>query len=128
MDIAAAVVLIINGLAIAAIWTRDIVAGDQIDLSQGLLAARDPDSGTLFWPHWLAEYATAAAALAAGVGLFLDAAWAPILAGVAAGALLYTSVNSLGWALAKRDRFSYAVPMFQGVVAGAFVAIYLFVR
>ena len=51
MDVAAAVLMIAMGAAIAGVWTRDIVAGDKVDLSNGVFAARDPDAGTLFWPH-----------------------------------------------------------------------------
>ena len=41
---------------------------------------------------------------------------------VALGALAYSSLNSLGWALAERARFAYAVPMVVGLV-GALVSI-----
>jgi hypothetical protein len=46
---------------------------------------------------------------------------------VAAGALLYTSVNSLSWALSGRDRTAYAIPMVTGVVVGLFLVVHLFV-
>lgn len=128
MDVAVAVLMIVMGVAIAGTWTRDIVAGDQVDLTQGLFAARDPDDGRLFWPHWLAEYATAAALIAAGVGLTLDADWGGVLGALATGALIYTSTNSLGWAFARRDRLGYAFSMLAGVAVGVFVAIYLLVR
>ncbi len=120
--------MIVMGIAIAGVWTRDILAGDQIDLTHGVFAARDPDAGTLFWPHWLAEYATAAALIVAGVGLILDTHWAVVLGAVATGALLYTSINSLGWAFAQRERFGYAIPMLTGVAAGVFLAVYLLAR
>lgn len=128
MDVVAAVLMILNGVAIAGVWTRDILAGEKVDLSAGLFAARDADAGTIFWPHWLAEYATAGALIAAAVGLLIEASWATAMGGLAAGALLYTSMNSLGWALAERDRFAYAIPMFFGIVVGVFLAIYLLVR
>ncbi|MEX1288564.1 MAG: hypothetical protein AB1Z57_11550, partial [Acidimicrobiia bacterium] len=63
--------LALMGVGIAAIWTRDIVAGEQVDLSNGVFAAREP-SGSLLWPHWLAEYATAATLVAGGVGVIVD--------------------------------------------------------
>ena len=59
MVVAVAVFMLAMGVAIATVWTRDIVAGMQVDLSDGFFRARD-DAGTLFWPHWIAEYGTAA--------------------------------------------------------------------
>ena len=106
------------GLAIAGVWTRDILAGELVDLSQGLFRARDAESGTLFWPHWLAEYGTAGALLASAVGLVLDSSWAIGAALAALGALVYTSTNALGWALARRERYAYAVPMVTGALGG----------
>lgn len=120
-----AVLLLVMGLGIAGVWTRDILGSDHVDLGDGLFAARDPDSGSLFWPHWLAEYATAAGLVIGGVGLLADASWAGAVAGIAAGALLYTSVNSLGWALADPDRRPYAIPMFVGVVVAVIAIGYL---
>jgi len=128
MDELAAVLMILMGVAIAGVWTRDILAGEKIDLTHGIFAARDPDAGTLFWPHWLAEYATAAMLIAAAVGLLVDANWAAALGGLAIGALLYTSINSLAWALSKGDRLGYAVPMLAGVAVGLFVAVHLVTR
>lgn len=118
METVIAVSLLIMGVGIAGVWTRDIVSGEYVDVSMGLFAARDPDSGTLFWPHWLAEYGTAAALVISAVGLLADADWAKGLAGISAGALVYTSMNSLGWALSRRERFGYAVPMVAGFVVG----------
>ena len=120
--------MIAMGAAIAGVWTRDIVAGDKVDLSNGIVAARDPDAGTLFWPHWLAEYATAAALIAAAAGLLIDANWAGTLGGIATGALLYTSINSLAWSLAERERRPYAIPMLTGVAVGMILAIHLLTR
>ena len=114
--------MILMGVAIATIWTHDIVAGQKIDRSPGLLHARDED-GSLFWPHWLAEYATAVLLVVGGVGLLADTAWGRTVAGLALGALFYTSVNSLGWAFAEPDRYAYAVPMTAGVVVSVAGAI-----
>ena len=125
METAVAVSLMIMGAGIAGVWTRDILAAEYVDLSHGVFSARDPDSGTLFWPHWLAEYATAAALVAAAIGLLADAGWARPLAAMASGALLYTSTNSLGWALSRRDRLAYAVPMVAGLVVGVVACIFL---
>lgn len=128
MDEAAAVSMVVMGVAIAGLWTRDILAGVQVDLTSGIWAARDPDAGTLLWPHWLAEYATAAALIAAAFGLLLDTEWGATLGGIATGALLYTSVNSLAWTLSKPERRTYAVPMLAGVVVGLFLVVHLLTR
>lgn len=106
------------GVAIAAVWTRDLVSGARLDHGAGRLRAREPDSASLLLPHWIAEYATAASLLVGGGGLLGDRAWGREVALVAVGALVYTSVNSLGWALARTDRRSYAVPMAVGTVGG----------
>jgi len=50
MDKIAAVLMVVMGVAIAGVWTRDILAGDKIDLSHGIFAARDPDAGTCSGP------------------------------------------------------------------------------
>ena len=122
-----AVLMIVMGVAISGVWTREILAGEKIDLTHGIFAARDPDAGTLFWPHWLAEYTTAAALIGGAIGLFLEASWATTLSGLATGALLYTSTNSLAWALSQRGRLAYAIPMFSGIAVGLFIAIYFVV-
>ncbi len=115
MDVAIGIAMVLMGLAIAGIWTRDILGGEVVDTSSGWLAARDPEAGTLMWPHWLAEYTTAAVLVVGGIGLVADWSVAEVLAGLGLGALFYTSVNSLGWALASPDRRLYAAPMIVGV-------------
>ena len=50
------------------------------------------------------------------------------MGGIATGALLYTSVNSLAWSLAERDRRAYASPMLTGVAVGLFMAVHLLTR
>ena len=125
MNAVVAIMMIVMGVGIAGIWTRDIVIGDRVDLSGGLFAARDTAAGTLLWPHWFAEYATAALLIGGGIGLLLDTGWDVVVAAVAAGALLYTSTNSLGWAFAERDRHAYAYPMLAGIAVGALVFVHL---
>lgn len=128
MDIVVPTLLIVTGIAMGAIWTRDILAGDQVDLSRGLFAARDREAGTLYWPHWLSEYGTALLLIVGGIGLFTDGAWAPVIAAVATGALLYTSTNSLGWAFARPERRPYAAPMLIGVLVGIVSTAFLLAR
>ncbi len=99
------------GLSMLVIWTRDIVSNPLIDLSKGIFKVRDDDSGNLFWPHWMAEYATAALLVFSPVLIFLnvDAGWSMLP--FAAGALAYTTLNSLGWTFASKERYPYIVPM-----------------
>ena len=111
--------MVVMGLAIALTWVRDMRSSPEVDRSAGLLRARDRRDGSLFLPHWVAEYATAIALIAGGVGLIADARWAEDVSFVALGALTYTSVNSLGWTLALASRRPYAIPILVGAVGGA---------
>ena len=128
MDIVVSSLLVVMGIAIAVIWTRDIFLSEHVDLSAGFFGARDPDGGDLYWPHWLAEYGTAAFLGAGGIGLLADAVWAPAVAAVGTGALLYTSMNSLGWALARDERRPYAAPILGGLTVGVLAMAYLFLQ
>ena len=109
--------MIIFGLAIAGIWTKDIISNDDIDLSAGFFRAREKGSEGLFWPHWLAEYITAGTLIAGGICLFFNSTWSLYLSFFALGVLFYTSLNAQGWAWAKRERYVYAIPMVGGVCA-----------
>jgi hypothetical protein len=118
--------MLVMGLAIAGVWTVDIVRGSQVDRSHGLVHARDTDGSLLGW-HWVAEYGTSAALLVGAVGLLTASDWAVPAAAAALGATWYTSTNSLGWALGQRARRAYAIPMGVGLVGslvclGALVA------
>jgi hypothetical protein len=108
---------IVMGLGIAGIWSKDLLAG-KVDLSSGVWRSRDPDDGTLFWPHWLAEYGTAGLLVVGGIGIAAATEWSVPVAAGSLGALLYTSINSLGWAFARPERRVYAAPMMAGVVVG----------
>ena len=118
--------MILMGVAMTGIWTRDIFSAEQLNISAGRWKARDPETGTLMLPHWIAEYGTAGALIVGAVGLLIDADWGKPLAFVAVGALVYTSINSLGWALAEQTRRPYAVPMAIGAVGGLAAIIGLF--
>ena len=115
MEAPLAVFMVVMGVGVAGIWTLDIVRGDRVDLSRGLLRARD-DGGSLLLPHWVAEYGTAAALVGGAAGLLASAGWAVPLAAAALGATCYTSTNSLGWALAEPARRAYAAPMAVGLI------------
>jgi len=119
-----AVFMLVMGVAMVAIWTIDIARSPDVDRSRGLLRARDRSTGSLLVPHWLAEYGTAALLVGGAIGLLLHWAVGSWMWLVAAGlgALAYSSLNSLGWALADRTRLAYAVPMVVGLV-GALISI-----
>ena len=127
MDVVVGTSMVLMGLAIAGIWTRDILGGEVVDTSSGFFAAHDPDAGTLMWPHWVAEYTTAVVLVVGGIGLVADWSVARVLAGLGLGALFYTSVNSLGWALASSDRRSYAAPMLVGVAVSVLGGVALLI-
>jgi len=105
------ILLLLNGVGIAAIWTKNIIRHPDIKLSKDFFSARDPDSGNLFWPHWLAEYSTALLLIIATVLIFCNLKYGSQLLTFATGALFYTSLNSLGWAFARHERVTYAIPM-----------------
>jgi hypothetical protein len=102
---------LLNGIGMAVIWTKDILANREIDLSNGFFSAREQHSANLFWPHWFAEYITAILLIFSAVLIFLKINLGTQLISFGAGALFYTSLNSLGWALSKKERSIYAVPM-----------------
>jgi hypothetical protein len=107
-----------NGLAMAGIWTVDISKGV---LQDGFWKSREGDD-RLFWPHLIAEYATAASLLAGAYGLYTAAPWGESAAFISLGALAYTATSNLSWSLAKKKRLSYAVPMLIGL-SGSVVSI-----
>jgi hypothetical protein len=110
--------MVVMGVAIALTWARDMRSSPEVDRSAGLLRARDRRDGSLFLPHWIAEYATAIGLVAGGIGLVDDAGWAEGVSLLALGALTYTSINSLGWTLALRSRRPFAIPMLIGAIGG----------
>ncbi len=120
------IIIICCGLAIASVWTADIISGKKFDKKHGLLKARDPESGSLLLPHWIAEYLTAISLIAAGIGMLTSQPWASPLSFLALGALAYTSINSLSWALAEKERRTYAIPMLI-CLAGVVVSLVMLV-
>lgn len=121
------ILFIITGIGMATIWTKDIFTNTDINISNGFFNARDKNSGNLFWPHWLAEYATAVLLVVAPVLIFLKTEIGAQLLPFAAGALFYTSLNSLGWAFARKERFAYAFPMLFGLAVAAVYFLLLIV-
>ena len=101
----------VMGVGIAGQWTMDIAGGK---IEGGFFEAKE--NGLLFWPHWTAEYLTAASLLAGAYGLYTEEEWGRTVSLVSLGALAYTSLNHLNWALAEEGRLGYAIPMFVGLV------------
>lgn len=122
VQLAVAVFALVMGVGVATIWTLDLARG-RVDLGAGLLHARE--GGDLLWPHWLAEYATAAVLIVGAIAWLAGAAWADGVLLVGLGALVYTSVNSLGWVLAEPARRGYGVPMLVGAVGGVTAVVAL---
>jgi hypothetical protein len=118
--------MIVMGLAIAGVWTADIVRGTEIDRSRGLLRARQRRVASR-----LAGIGSPSTARPASCSSGRSGCWPP-----ARGPSRWrrqhwerpgTSVNSLGWALAERSRRAYAAPIGVGLLGslvclGALVA------
>jgi hypothetical protein len=121
--------MILMGVGIGAVWTLDITRrSPEVDWSAGLFRARTASDGTPLLPHWIAEYGTAAALVTGAIGLVTEQGWGTFLALAALGALVYTSVNSLGWTLARPERRAYAAPMLLGAAGGVLSIAALLVR
>lgn len=115
------IIMAIDGLAIAGVWTMDIYYRGL--LQDGFFKSREDDE-RLFWPHLIAEYGTAVGLIAGAYGLYTHADWGRPVALLSLGALAYTSMSSLSWSCAKKERIVYAVPMMISLVgAGASIVI-----
>jgi hypothetical protein len=121
MDILIALFAGVIGAAMAGIWARDIMSGHGFDAPHGLLRAREADSDDLMIWHWAAEFGTAFLLVAGAFLVLAGAALAEPIMLLAMGALMYTSANSLGWALAAPERRPYVYPMAFGLI-GAIVS------
>ena len=115
----------IMGAAMAGIWARDIMSGHGYDAPNGLLRAREADSDDLMVWHWAAEFGTALVLITGAFLIMINAALAEPIMLVGLGGLLYTSTNSLGWALAAPARAPYVWPMAAGLVGGIISAAVL---
>ena len=118
----ASILLIANALAICIGWTKLIITEPAFELS---FKCRDPESQWLMWPHWLAEYTSSVCAVVAGWLLWFGSQHSRGMALFASGALYYTSLNSLSWALAERERWVFAFAMVFGLLSSIFVAVSL---
>ncbi len=117
--------MVLTGTGIIIVWLKDIFSGIRIDRSNGFLKSRDIENGELLFPHLFAEFLTASGLIIGGAGLIFFPEWGNSISLISLGALLYTSLNSLSWALAKKERFTYAVPMIFGLIFSVFSIIVL---
>jgi hypothetical protein len=110
------VFMILLGAGIAGIWTVDIMKGKFYN--QGNFFNWINDGGDKMWPHIFAEYITAAGLIIGGIALYTAKPWATPFSLVFLGALCYTSLNSMSWVFAQKDRIGYGIPMMAGLAGG----------
>ena len=127
MDILVAIFAGVIGAAMAGIWARDIMSGHGYDAPHGLLRAREADSDDLMIWHWAAEFGTAIVLIAGAFLIMINAALAEPIMLLGLGGLMYTSTNSLGWALAAPERAPYVYPMAAGLIGGIISAAVLII-
>jgi hypothetical protein len=85
-----AVVELIAGVGIIGFWTFALLARKVPEVSAGDRA---------IWFHMAAEYLLGVALVAGGLALLLvgDEAWTRVVAGVAIGGMVYSTINSPGY-------------------------------
>ncbi len=115
--------MILMGLGITLIRTMDILRGKFRE--QGNLFHWKNDGGDLMWPHLLAEYLTALVLVMGGIGLFRPFQGSLLLSMAALGALFYTSLNSLGWVLVRKERCAYGTSMMAGILGSVICFVVL---
>jgi len=113
--------MILQGIIFFALWIPRFRDGT---FQTGFFHARE--NGVLFWPHVFAEFLTAIGLIVAGFLLVLEYLQGKSIGLIALGALAYTSLNSLNWALAERRRYLLAFPMIFGLV-GSIISILVLV-
>lgn len=107
---------IMCGTSIILIWIMNLSKNTESDLSGGFFRAREKESRNIFWFHIVAELITGIALIASGIILLSrDFNLYPVVY-FALGALFYSSLNSLGWAFANKERYVYIIPMTIGLV------------
>ncbi|MEW6032885.1 MAG: hypothetical protein AB1645_08405 [Bacillota bacterium] len=111
------VFLILAGLFIAGYWVSFILQGG---MTGGLWTV---ENGTYLVFHQAAEVAAAVAAVAGGYGLLRGRPWGLSAALVALGALLYATINALGFSVYARPELFPALAATLGAVLLSFVAL-----
>ena len=108
------------GAGIAGIWTTNIV-GDKLNVKGNFFQWRD-ESGQLYYFHVISEYLISGALITSGIGLMKNKNWAITASFVSLGALFNTSLNSLGWSFAKKERYTNSIPMLIGL-SGSIISV-----
>lgn len=118
--------LLMTGISMIIIWIMDIGKNPDVDLSAGFFRAREKKSGNIFWYHIVAEVVTGILLIASGIILIIrDFNSFPVVY-FALGALFYSSMNSMGWAFAEKERRRYAIPMITALLISVLSLITLF--
>lgn len=123
-DLIVSFLFLILGLAIIIIWLSDINNSPDIDMQAGFFRARDRSSNNLLFFHLMAEMITGILLILSGIILLAEKESFYFICFFSAGALFYTSLNSLSWAFAYKRRYPYAFPMLGGL-AVSLLAIFL---
>lgn len=114
--------MILTGIGMMTIWALDIAGGKFKE--QGHFFHWRNEGGDRLWLHIVAEYLTAAALIAGGIGLTGGWPWGLNVSLVALGALAYTSINSLSWVFAQKGRLSYGMPIMVSL-AGSIISLFV---
>jgi hypothetical protein len=115
-----AIFAIVIGILMIGQWTLSIVRRDVPGPDAGYAAGRGSIEMRF---HWAAEFGTAVALEASGLGLLAAHAWAPPAYLVATGMLIYTVVNSPGY-FAQQGQWA-PVAMFGLILVLALVSLAL---
>lgn len=117
--------MLMIGCAMMILWIMEMFNNPEVDMSAGFFRAREKQSNNIFWFHIVAELITAVLLVASGIILVMrDENLYPV-AYFALGALFYSSLNSMGWAFAYRERYNYAYPIIGGFMLSVIAIIVL---
>ena len=117
------VLLILPGIGMAGIWTRDILTG-KFSGQGPIFQWREGEN--MLWPHILAEYLTSLGLMAGGIGLWLYRAWSVPVSLISLGGLIYSAINSSGWVFARKERLPYGIPMWVSLALAIVLIILLY--
>jgi len=107
------ILIMIPGLGMAGIWTRDILTG-KFSGRGSFFQWREGEN--MLWPHIFAEYVTSFGLIAGGIGLWMDRPWSVPVSLISLGALIYSAINSSGWVFASKGRLPYGIPMWASLI------------
>ena len=114
--------LAFDGAGLITIWTLDIHKKNL--LKNGFFKSKE--YGSLYWPHLFAEYGTGFCLIVSAIGLYTDRPWSNSIILISLGALVYTSISSLSWSFAEKERYVYAVPMILSLFGAVISVIVVF--